>query len=1055
MSDPEAGSGLRTIGGLLLGGVVVGAGVLLWTLPSMPGVVAAMNGIVGVLALWVAVLALGLAPVREDPALARVGLALGAGSVLHLFFAATGFPGFFGPDPSPAVVRAGWVGVSAGTPMALLLVVAAWSTLPGRGDSRIRATALATGGLVIGFGVVPGFLATRWPPPSGPVLPSPHEVLPGLLFALAFLILLRSRRWSRGIEWRGIMGLALLGALAYLGPRSFSTGIGDPGHLWAAGLLVLAVGIAAFGLTTGVLADARREPALRRSLMKARAEAAREARSRSESERRSGETERSLYGLLDEAQDLVQSIDSEGRFQYVNARWTKRVGYSIDELSDRTLLDLLHPSSKAAVRDAMRRVEKGDSLTDVPMTLEARDGSLVACSASLNARLVEGRPVAILSILRDRSSERKAEEELKHFQANLQAVFESTGDAIWSVDRQHRLITFNTAYALILEVITGRSPKVGDPLGALVSPDALSWFRSCYDRALAGTRFTAVREERVDGQVRTFDLYFNPIEGAKGGPSGVVVFSRDVTRRRKVEEALRRAKKDAEEASRTKSQFLANMSHELRTPLNSIIGFANILLKKHGESMEDRERGYMERILVNGKHLLTLINEILDLSKIEAGRMELQIESVDLRRLVRETVSQLESQVSGTKVDLRWEVEGDPAPFRTDLGKLKQVLINLVANALKFTEEGSVTLRVCTEADGRTPARIEVQDTGIGIPQDRLDAIFHAFQQADSGTARRFGGTGLGLTISRSLCTLMGYELEVESEVGEGSSFSIRLVPGDEGGESRLEALDAPPTARWSGGRPVEPAQVLEGRKVLVVDDEADSRDLLTHYLQDLGCRVITAADGVEGLEVARRESPDLITVDLMMPRMSGWELLRAIREDAVLRGTPVVVISIVAEEGGGQVLGAVDLLDKPVDRDELARILSRNLTEGSGRVLVVEDNPDARLLLTRYLREAGLQVDGVSNGKDALEHLSRHPVDLVILDLMMPEMDGFTLLGRMRESKELTRIPVVVLTAKDLAAEEARLLDEHGVRVIQKGAEVEGHLRSVLDRMFEVGGGG
>ena len=1050
MTKPEAEPGLRGWGGLLFACLVVGGWGILASDSPAPGVVPLLHTGVAGLALWAGALALGRGWVHAHRPWQLAGMAFIAAALLHLLSAATGL-GVAAPG-----VRWGWGGLAVGAPVSVLLL---WAGIALQRESRdargmsFPSAALVAAGLVVLFGLLPGLLAPTVAAPTTPLLPGPVEWVPGLLFAGAFLILVRSGRGWREPGWRAVSFLALVAAGAHLGLRGFATDPDDPSLVSFLLVLVIGFGTVCAVLTRQVLDDLRQGLRHTSELRASRGELARERRVRLEAERSSGEAESRIYRLLDEARDLIQSIDAEGRFLYVNRRWQERLGYGEGDLDGRTFFDLLHPSARKAVDDALRRVNRGESVSDVPVTLEAKDGSLVVCSASMNPRMEKGEPTAVFCILRDRSSERSAEEELKHFQANLQAVFESTGDAIWSVDREYRLLTFNTAYALILEVVTGRSPHVGDPLESLVAPEAVSWFRSCYDRALAGTRFSAVREERVDGQVRTFDLYFNPIEGATGGPSGVVVFSRDVTRRRKVEGALRRAKKDAEEASRTKSQFLANMSHELRTPLNSIIGFANILLKKHGESMEPRERGYMERILANGKHLLTLINEILDLSKIEAGRMELQVESVDLRRLVRETISQLESQVEGRNVELHWEVEGDPAPFRADAGKLRQVLINLVANALKFTEEGSVTLRVRTEDNGRTPARIEVADTGIGIPDDRLDAIFHAFQQADSGTARRFGGTGLGLTISRSLCTLMGYELGVESEVGEGSTFTIHLVPGDEGGESRLGELDDAPVGRWAGGADVEPTQVLEGRKVLVVDDEADSRDLLTHYLQDLGCRVVTAADGVEGLEVARRESPDLITVDLMMPRMSGWELLRAIREDSVLRGTPVVVVSIVAEEGGGQVLGAVDLLDKPVDRDELGRILSRNLTEGSGRVLVVEDNPDARLLLTRYLREAGLHVDGVTNGRDALDHLNRHPVDLVLLDLMMPEMDGFTLLGRMRESKDLTRIPVVVLTAKDLAAEEARLLDQHGVRVIQKGAEVERHLRSVLDRFFEIGG--
>jgi CheY-like chemotaxis protein len=387
--------------------------------------------------------------------------------------------------------------------------------------------------------------------------------------------------------------------------------------------------------------------------------------------------------------------------------------------------------------------------------------------------------------------------------------------------------------------------------------------------------------------------------------------------------------------------------------------------------------------------------------------------------------------------------------LRTDAGKLKQVLINLVGNALKFTEEGEVVVRVESTASDGAPERILVRDTGVGIPPDRLETVFEAFQQADGSTTRRFGGTGLGLTISRSLCALMGYSVSVESEVGKGSAFTIHLAPGAEqdrvGG---LEGLEGASRARWAPSA-LDPATDLAGKTVLVVDDEADSRTLLRHYLEELGCRVMTAQDGVEGLEIARSSKPDLITIDLMMPRMSGWEMFRALKDDPMLRDVPAVIVSVVAEEGTGQFLGAVDLLSKPVDRDELIRLLRRNVSREAGRVLVVEDNPDARLILQRYLREAGLVVHTVENGEAALSFLSRGEVDLVLLDLLMPVMDGFTMLRRLRKAAHGRNVPVVVLTAKELTEEEGRILEKQASGVIMKGGEVQEQLREVLDQYF------
>jgi CheY-like chemotaxis protein len=522
-----------------------------------------------------------------------------------------------------------------------------------------------------------------------------------------------------------------------------------------------------------------------------------------------------------------------------------------------------------------------------------------------------------------------------------------------------------------------------------------------------------------------------------------------------VEEALKKAKQESEEANRTKSQFMANMSHELRTPLNSVIGFANILLKNKSGKLEPKEEGFLERIQANGKHLLSLINEILDLSKIEAGKMELEIESIDLSQLVRETLAQLEGQVAGKPVLPLGDFPENLAPLLADPGKLRQVIINLVGNALKYTESGEVIVRVEGTPGRGVAERILVRDTGVGIPPDRLEAVFEAFQQADGSTTRRFGGTGLGLTISRSLCQLMGYRITIESTVGVGSTFTIHLATPPASGESAAGAdLEVASDARWTPAL-LDPTQDLKGKRILVVDDEADSRTLLQHLLEDFGCTVYTAVDGIAGIEEARRRRPDLITVDLMMPRMNGWDMLRVLRDDAILRKTPAVVVSIIPEEGTTQTLGEVDIVSKPVERDELIFTLRRHLSASVGRVLIVDDNPDTRSILQRYLRDAGLTVHTATNGEAALDFLRRSQVDLILLDLLMPGMDGFATLDRLRRGGLTRRIPVVVLTAKELSQAERSRLSEHADGVILKDADVERRLGELFERYFGEGKAG
>ncbi len=460
-------------------------------------------------------------------------------------------------------------------------------------------------------------------------------------------------------------------------------------------------------------------------------------------------------------------------------------------------------------------------------------------------------------------------------------------------------------------------------------PEDVAWYGDLYSKTLGGERHVVLRTDQGEGQDRYFEVYANPIQAFEG-VSGAVFFGKDVTPRVRAEEAVQVAKEEAIAANKAKSDFLANMSHELRTPLNSIIGFTNILLKNKDERLNEKDVGFLTRVTSNGRHLLALINEVLDLAKVEAGRMELIIEQIDLAHLCVETVQQLEGQAKAKdgNVGLIADVPEEVALVETDSAKLKQVIINLVGNALKFTHEGSVTVRLETGPDGRTPTAISVVETGIGIPADRLVTIFEAFQQAEAGTSRKYGGTGLGLALSRSICVLMGYELIVESEEGKGSTFKIvmgertrRQEKADEAGSDALmeaaepttaiEATSAaavadgvtPPAASGDGAvaeLKAGSATTMRDFQVLVVDDEKDSRVLMAHYLEEFGCRVITAEGGKQGIAAAHKYKPDLITLDLVMPGMTGWEVLKRLKADPELKQIPVVIVSIVAGEGAG-----------------------------------------------------------------------------------------------------------------------------------------------------------
>ncbi|HUH12973.1 MAG TPA: PAS domain S-box protein [Longimicrobiales bacterium] len=486
------------------------------------------------------------------------------------------------------------------------------------------------------------------------------------------------------------------------------------------------------------------------------------------------ESEERLQDFLDSANDLIQSTSPDGAFLYVNRAWRETLGYDDAEVADLNLFDILSPRSADDAMEAFRRVADGESLRDLELTFLSKYGREVEVVGSANCRFENGLPVATQAILRDVTEKRRAEAAFRTSQANISALIENASSPIWSVNRHYKLIAFNVPFARQFQALYGIQPREGEGFADLLPMGAREYWLDLYDRALAGERFSVEQSSDTGSGRRHFVVSFNPIRG-DGGLTGVTVYSQEITDRIRAEGDMRKAKEEAEEASRAKSRFLANMSHELRTPLNSVIGFTNVVMKNKAGNLRPQDTTYLERIRENGRHLLDLINDILDLSKVEAGRMEMEPAPVDVGALVREVTRQLEAQVADRPVELVAEVPERVAIVDTDRGKLKQVLINLVGNALKFTDEGSVRVIVRTDSHAR-PRALEVVDTGIGIPPARLAAIFEAFQQADTSTTRKYGGTGLGLTISRSLCRLMGYDLEVESREGDGSTFRVVMA---------------------------------------------------------------------------------------------------------------------------------------------------------------------------------------------------------------------------------------------------------------------------------------
>jgi GAF domain-containing protein/CheY-like chemotaxis protein len=482
------------------------------------------------------------------------------------------------------------------------------------------------------------------------------------------------------------------------------------------------------------------------------------------------------------------------------------------------------------------------------------------------------------------------------------------------------------------------------------------------------------------------------------------------------------------EVDRLKSQFLANMSHELRTPLNSIIGFSRVILKGIDGELTDLQRQDLEAIYNSGQHLLGLINDILDISKIEAGKMELAFEPVDMTEIIRGVMATAIALVKDKAIELQQSVPSDLPAVIGDSRRIRQVLLNLVSNASKFTDKGYIRVEAWVEGEFVT---VSVADSGIGIPADRVARVFEAFTQVDASPSRRYGGTGLGLAISRSFVELHGGRMWVESEVGKGSTFFFAVpVQGPPPPVGRPEARAE------QGPEPEAESQGRTGRLVLCVDDDEGVVTLFRRYLHKQGYQVAGLADSTRVVEETKRLRPFAITLDVMMPGKDGWQVIKELKADPETRDVPVIMCTIVGEKGQGLSLGASDYLVKPILEQDLVAALDRLDREaGRHRVLVVDDQQEDRKLLRRMIEsQEGYEVVEAASGREAIDLVSQVRPHIIVLDLLMPEVDGFTVLEAVKTNEATRFIPIIVVTAKELTDEDHRLLNHRIEALIRKG---------------------
>ncbi|MGZ7079008.1 MAG: response regulator, partial [Thermoanaerobaculia bacterium] len=636
----------------------------------------------------------------------------------------------------------------------------------------------------------------------------------------------------------------------------------------------------------------------------------------------------------------------------------------------------------------------------------------------LNARKLHAE--LVLLAMEDVTEQRRSQRLLEQIETYAQDVVDTVREPLLILDSSLRVHSANRAFYQTFHVSSQETEnrriyELGN--GQWDIPDLRTLLEDIVPMSSVFNDFELEHDFPVIGR-RV--MLLNARKLRQGSHAELLVLAmEDVTERRRAEGEVATAKEAAETANRTKSLFLANMSHELRTPLNAILGFSEMLQEDALESGLLNVNADLQKISTAGKHLLGLINDILDLSKIEAGKMELHLESFQISSLIAEVASTIEMQVAKNGNTLEVVYAPEIGVMRADLSKVRQGLFNLVSNAAKFTQDGRIKVEAERQTmDGTEWIMFRVSDTGIGLSSEQIVRLFQSFTQADASTTRKFGGTGLGLALTRRFCQMMNGDVTVHSVPGEGSVFTIKLpatvIETIAEPAAPIEERRQPPISPDAAAvaTDVEPPPAIR-TCVLVIDDDSLQRDLMQRYLRKEGFTVRTANGGAQGLRLARQLLPAAITLDVMMPEVDGWSVLAALKGDPMLCDIPVIMLTMVDDRKRGFALGASDYATKPVDRHRLSKILKKYACPNPPcAVLLVEGDPATRKVTRAILEKEGWRVREAKNGRAALECMERDRPSLILMDLIGPEMDGFEFAAQVRKHDEWRSIPIVVLTS-------------------------------------------
>ena len=768
------------------------------------------------------------------------------------------------------------------------------------------------------------------------------------------------------------------------------------------------------------------------------------------------------------------ATDAKGVIQIFNVGAERMFGYTAEEVVNKITPAALHDSDEIVARAKALSVEYAHPIApgfealvfkaargieDIyEVTKIRKDGSRFPAIVSVTA-LRDAREAIIgyLLIGTDNTARQQVEEERKKLDQRLRdqqfytrSLIESNIDALMTTDPKGIITDVNKQ----TEFLTGctRDELIGAPFKNYFTDPSCA--EAGINRVLTEGKVTnyELTARARNGVLTTVSYNATTFHDRDRRLQGVFAAARDVTELKAIEQTLQQKNVELQDASRMKSEFLANMSHELRTPLNAIIGFSEVLGDGLLGDLTDQQRGFIGDIFSSGKHLLSLINDILDLSKVEAGKMILDLEPVQMSGLIANSMSIIREKAASRRIELVTDIPGDLESIQADARKVKQIVYNLLSNAVKFANEGgAVTLqvtRVPRSEVGKVNQmvnsrsfplakssygeflKISVTDIGMGIPVDGLERLFKPFSQIDSGLARKFEGTGLGLAMVKLLVDLHCGAVAVESTEGKGSCFSVWL-----------------PFRRLNDVTPVTPktpttpqAALLEGARIaLVVEDDFKSADLIRLQLEAEGFTVVHAATAEAALEVAAAHQLSLITLDIMLPDMDGWEFLSRIKQLPAVATIPVVIISIVADPSKGFALGAAGVMQKPISRQELyeSLVVLGLFPLGEGKtlkVLVVDDDPKALELIAVRLKGLATTVLRAGGGKQAIDMAREELPDLIVLDLMMPEVTGFDVVTALHEFPDTARIPVVVVTAKPVTPDDRFRLNGYVTAIMDKG---------------------